>query len=471
MDTGDGENHTAGTYDPGPYLAAVDWLEEDAQRRRKSFIGWQVAIFVLMLIATIICDLYGLVGGLAYGIAIGLNAILLLAGSQYGNTDETTVAQLNSSGLAGRIVRGELRHDPAYDHMPSLLRRFYQQADYSDPGRLMRHLARELRFYLTPPRRYIPSSFYFASILLIVLCMLLVFAIPTMYEELNPLRAGFIVTFLGLELSMINFGAFGLFEYTPVLTGYLREQWQSHAGTVPVTETGDPTTRIMLILNQVENDARIAFGQLLAPYFFVSVMALIAPVALLGMYLQQLLNADESSFMWLYLIGLIVLANYLIGAYLRAMQARIKRKLDGSDIAMRIAIGDLNYAEIEEYVPWLFKGLLRFPLMPRGYADDLRKMIWRLSFHLDWYLKPPATYIRLSWVALMAAAVLVVVCAVLVLMTWSSLGLTVGLWLLLGGLIVILALIGYDATLYWYTPQLLVAKVREQLAADEGDGE
>jgi hypothetical protein len=156
----------------------------------------------------------------------------------------------------------------------------------------------------------------------------------------------------------------------------------------------------------------------------------------------------------------------LSGWYAQHVQAATRTELAHADIALRIAYGDLNYHDIENYIPWPFQSALRFPRMPRGYADDLRKMIWRVAFNLDWYLGPPRRLLRASWLAVLFSLILVPALLGLLFILPSLAATRTSLWLIFA-LLAVSALLVYHDCLRWQAWQrVLVLHLRERLAGD-----
>jgi hypothetical protein len=101
---------------------------------------------------------------------------------------------------------------------------------------------------------------------------------------------------------------------------------------------------------------------------------------------------------------------------------RLRLQLDSSELALRLASGELKHDAIFDYVPWAMRWWLQFPRMPRAYGDDLRLVLWRVATNLEWYLGPPRRLFRPAWVAslLLGLGVLVPVLIPLTLLSSSN---------------------------------------------------
>ena len=82
----------------------------------------------------------------------------------------------------------------------------------------------------------------------------------------------------------------------------------------------------------------------------------------------------------------------------RAYREQLRKKLEASSVAERLAAGDYEVSAIRQSVPKPFRFWLGLAAPPKAYAGQLRQSLWLMACDLDWYLKPPARLVRLCWI-------------------------------------------------------------------------
>jgi hypothetical protein len=183
----------------------------------------------------------------------------------------------------------------------------------------------------------------------------------------------------------------------PYLETQLKAEVAPAAGAE--AESQEVTTRMVgmhLILNQLEQDLQLMLMRAMA------LPVALGSVSIMPLFMVVMLGLFGQSLDWRVLaamLPLIAVPPVMFYGRQSRRRARLRRQLESSELALRLASGELKHDAIFDYVPWAMRWWLQFPRMPRAYADDLRLVLWRVATNLDWYLGPPRTLFRLAWVA------------------------------------------------------------------------
>ncbi|MBN2081679.1 hypothetical protein JW859_05655 [bacterium] len=457
------DNGGGGQYDAEPYLAVLDRFEQQANRRFSLLQAGEITIVGVALLVTLIGQISGYLDDYlpAYISIVVFGGLMMLVSRSGVAFDRNAQMRLDNSDLAGRLARGELTRDIAREHLNFLVRLFVRPLAAGDRlGQLWR-IARHLHFHLSPPRRFVPQGCFIFWLILIVGCFYTFIALSAG----GPILLTVHLIGLPIILLMANLLAHGDSIYARQLAAYLRRRWADGGSKPREGRLPNPTTQLLLMTNQLEDDTRMAVGQLAGPYLGLGIWPVGGSLIWAGNALARELewyNAGWQILICAILFGL-VLAAYTGGAAWH--RRRITRRLAQTDIVMRVALGELNYHEIEAHVPWLFRKHLDIPAMPKGYADDLRKMIWRLAFNLDWYLRPPRLLVRASWIGSAVGLLLVLVTILLAFagIPFDSTSLVVIILVLLD---IAFLLVWWDAVKYSIWSRLVVSAVRQRLLAE-----
>lgn len=467
MAMADGDNSN---YDPAPYLAVLPEFEREERDSLKQLQGWYLAVTGAVLGGTAALQAIGVYPhpGWTYAVLAGL--ALFNAAVVYGSAKwlsfEHSRWQLYHSGIAGTLARGDLAQRDIYNYVHPAFRWLFKPADRLSPKQQLRCIARHLYWYLYPPRRYLSELLYALPVLIAGFLLILFLAVNSVgqYEGLHLLPILAMLVLLGFCINIVD-----EVNKSTHLVQYLRWQWiEQPEPTAREPAVPDPTTQLCLILNRLEQDLRFGAAMLqhylqMATVLFMTLLTflIVGPVVVALGYSIDSWGAILISiaFAW-------ICVTQLEHWFTHRCEAGIRAKLANADLALRIAYGNLNYHDIEDYIPWPFQVALRFPLMPRGYGDDLRRMVWRVAFNLDWYLGPPRRLLRASWVAVLSSLILVPALIGLLFIMPKVIVIRSGL-LLIFGLFTLTGLLIYRDCLRWQAWQrVLVLHLRARLATD-----
>jgi hypothetical protein len=459
-------------YDPSPYLAVLDGFEREELDRLRRIRTWYYGVTAGVFGATFIVHAFGLlaVPWWVYAALIGL--ALFTAVIIYRDSSLTSLRfyrwELYHSGLATTLALGEIGQRDIRDHTPAAFRGLYQPVARLSPKQHLRRIARYLHWYLVPPRRHLPELVFLLPAIPLILAAILLagfqaFLTFEWYQTLCFLPIAALLVLMTICVDQVTYMAQALH-----LVQYLRAQWVYGKDT-PAAEprAPDPTIQLCLILNQLAHDLRVAA---LKPQLGLEILI----VSLLCLFLMGLLTIASSGLIgpggsWAIILLYLLLwfvVRQVEGWYYRQVKEQTRARLAQTDIAVRVAYGDLNYHDIEDHIPWPFAVALRFPRMPRGYADDLRRMVWRVAFNLDWYLGPPRRLLRASWLAVLLVLILVPAAIALMLVQRNGSTIMGGTWLSITLLAAAVVLIFRD-TIRWQAWQHeLVEHLRRRLVAD-----
>jgi hypothetical protein len=328
------------------------------------------------------------------------------------------MAMLDHSGLAERLLSGALTGSEITPYTFVLLRFMVPALKHPAPRQVLERLSSSLDWYLGPPRQHWRQTW----IMMLMFCFIALMQTGSATLQLSvssgfnpalliPLLTPCFMIFAA-AMSSIAMGANG----AAMLEQYLAEQWSGAAR--PVEEQGAPnpaTQQMLLLANQVQIDLeKAAASYLVIPiYAIMPVFMLFIPLLAFNGVTQPggganlaLLAFATSAGAMLLAAAACVLVLYL---RLKVHRAAMERRLEGSGLLELLATGELRALDLEEHVPWVFRLLLRFPRMPRGYGDDLRRALWSVALNLDWYTGPRGMLLRPAWIA---AAVIILSMAV-----------------------------------------------------------
>lgn len=356
---------------------------------RHERVGYMLSAYCLLLIVPL----------LAYRV---LRAMYSLPAQQ-----RTLLAQrLASSDLAGRLRRRELEDDPIFSHVPAYARRLLPGWQGDSAEHLLHRLGFYLNWYLERPRplftaaqlipgllgRYGPFIFWLPAALLLWLGRA---------GRMDAVGGAALVLLGGwLAILTLRSGIYSLVIplQCEALLEYIRredalpgaelkdpESGTEEAGSGPAIENSGSGTRelagLHLLLNEFERDlltasaGRADHGLLIYQTLIISSLVL-AACWYLHLYLFILLP-----------VLFAVIAAFVVA--LRREEARqrlaARQRYEQSSLLLGIASGALTADSIEQDpLPGLrVQGKLR---MPRGYVDDLRRLLWRIAHNADWYL-------------------------------------------------------------------------------------
>jgi len=459
-------------YDPSPYLAVLDGFEREELSRLRRIRTWYYGVTAGVFGATFIVHAFGLLAVPWWVYVALLGLALFTAAIIYRDSSFTSLRfyrwELYHSGLATTLALGEISQRDIRDYVPAAARGLYPPLDRLSPKQQLRRIARCIEWYLVPPQRHLSDLvFIFLGIPVFLAAILLASILASQslgwYQSLCLLPIVALLVLLIVSIAQVTYMAQALH-----LIQYLRAQWVYGKDT-PAAEprAPDPTIQLCLILNQLAHDLRVAalkpqLGLEILIVAFLSLF-LIAPLATASGGLGEI-SGSWAMILLYFLLWFFV--RQVEGWYYRQVKEQTRARLAQTDIAVRVAYGDLNYHDIEDHIPWPFPSALRFPRMPRGYADDLRRMVWRVAFNLDWYLGPPRRLLRASWLAVLLVLILVpaAIALMLVQRNWSMI--MGGSWLIITLLAATVVLIFRD-TIRWQAWQHeLVEHLRRRLVAD-----
>jgi hypothetical protein len=313
----------------------------------------------------------------------------------------TLEAQIENSQLANRLALGEFENELVRAHTPWPLRWLVRSNPANDKREILRRIIAHPQWFTVPPRTHMRPLWQMLSGMA---PMLLMVVWPTLlgnsmgmggaFDNVTVLVCSlFLCMFLMVEVSQKTFALRLVKRHLSNAVVAVRQshaQAQGNVGQQLDSSRLERVTQLHLIVNQLEQDlqAPAVSGAVALPAAFVP-MLLFLPVMLGGVSLWPaiLFTASLGGGAW-------VILHYWQLDYRKWLH----RALFDSEIAIRIASGELTSDDIYENTPRPLRFMLDFPKKPKGYADALRQVLWRVTFHLEYYLKRPETYIRGSWI-------------------------------------------------------------------------
>lgn len=399
MDEIPGIAHAPSTYNPAPYLAALDKLQRNTQRNLTLCRVIIVLAFLLLApwVALLILEKTDQFFLYILGFIFVIETIpafwpKLLMGLQAHKYEE----QLTHSGLAERIALGELdSQDPVFGHTPWLLRWLLPKNRSGNPVVTLSRVAGSLQWYSASPRLHVKPTWMMALSFLPFLFMIGFNSM--MISRVPGLALGFpiaiaIITIPGVIVGSITYK----FVMVEMLAKYLRSTWEENQLEVEITpEDVERKAKLQLMLNQVQQDLEKAMATMLLPILLPLVFGmfpiLISTIFSLGIFPIIIFALG--------IPAVVLIIHFWLPKYAYAnYRKNLRTKLDDSGIALLIAGGELDVAGLLEHTPWVFRFIHNAKQMPKGFADNLRLLIWRAGLNLDWFMDHPRTLLRPAWI-------------------------------------------------------------------------
>jgi hypothetical protein len=294
--------------------------------------------------------------------------------------------QLWSSELDQRIRSGALNNEELREYTPAPLRVLVPPLDGSRE-RLLKRIASSLDWYLGLPRQHIRESWSTTAGFAGFPVLFLIFAFTG--TGIGGSRA---LDFLTPILFGSMFFDFAYMTYTAkrdLFITYLKEKWAgAEAEAVAEPEAVQRLAQLNLVLNQVDQDLQ----NHVSGFLTLPVVLPVVSITTVGLFRG----------MWDYALVLVPIAllSLLLNDKLYARyRLQLLAQLEASALSTRIASGELRAEELLAHVPRAVRWLAAYPDPPKAYADELRRVIWRVALNVDWYLQRPRVFVRVTWVA------------------------------------------------------------------------
>ncbi len=410
------------SYDAKPFLVALKFLH----RKFKWY-------FRLSQIATAFFGLSNLSMGIYYASQSGINSaeagIGLFAGSGllvlsvyphllWGEINAQSKEEIKDSGLADQIGLGEIKIPP-----PSRAAFWVKpMVQPPSPYLVLNYVVMHLPYLLlsSKTKKVPPRTAYLVLIpVLLFLAFICVMAVRSGYGVTVLLIA---IALSGMMISMV--GSMN-FNHLLLLRKYLDDCWgqppleakpvYSPDGLISTTrEDVDRKVGLHRMLNEVSQMQGFTIGQT-NEFFSVSIFfSLFSALPLFMIVLGYVSNISGNTTIEMVLtcaffIGLSLLLTDIPRRVLRreipSERETIRNLISKSNLAIQILNQDFGDRKLEEFVPWAFKIFVMNRPRMFGQGDELRNMISRVSFNLDWYLHPAKRLVRPVWLYMVGSAI------------------------------------------------------------------